>query len=156
MLCRITVWSQIRIIRSYRRIVNIGTAFSQSTTFFSSAASDEELSFIRYMRLTKPQHCSIKLSLQWNFGKKITLLPFVRLGYSESVSSEYVLLPGCLWSASALVFCCPWVVWAGRWRRLRGMFASEYCAHRHTHPQLLLITKKLELQTFYFDSVHSN
>jgi hypothetical protein len=56
-------------------------------TFFSRAAVDDELSFMQYIHFAKPQHCSMKLSSQWNFGKKITLKPHAQHEASSTDST---------------------------------------------------------------------
>ena len=53
------------------RIISTGTDSSADNTFLSRSSSLDDGGYWRYTRFACPQHCSMKLSSQWNLGKKI-------------------------------------------------------------------------------------
>lgn len=55
---------------NYRRIVIRGIKSNAARTLLSRSASFDDAGNWRYRRFAYPQHCSIKLSSQWNLGRK--------------------------------------------------------------------------------------
>ena len=50
-----------------------GTDSSAVSTLISKPASFEDAGNFWYTRFANPQHCSMKLSSQWNFGRNSTV-----------------------------------------------------------------------------------
>ena len=68
-----TVWAFENTI--YLLIDVRGTDANTLITFISRSASFEEAGNLRYVLFAYPQHCSMKFSSQWNFGRNITRKP---------------------------------------------------------------------------------
>lgn len=72
-------------------IIGRGILSSDQRVFASRSSSREEGGYVLYTLFAWPQHCSMKFSSQWNFGKKITAwIPWARQCFSsnDSVSEK--------------------------------------------------------------------
>jgi len=81
----------IKMIYKYLRILSNGTELSAERTLVSKLASFDDTGNFRYTRFANPQHCSIKLSSQWNFGKNRTSKPHALQVISRSDSTSVKL-----------------------------------------------------------------
>jgi hypothetical protein len=73
---------------TYLRIETSGIASKQVITFLPKSSSFDVGGRRRYCCLALPQHCSIKLISQWNFGEKWTENPWARQNVSNKDSSS--------------------------------------------------------------------
>jgi hypothetical protein len=83
-------------INVHFRIISMGTDSSADNTFLSRSSSLDDGGYWRYTRFACPQHCSVKLSSQWNLGKRIASKPLVL--HAISMADSWLVKSGWFYS----------------------------------------------------------